>query len=116
MIDIEKLMKGLECCQISMDDENPFAKCEVCPYNHYGISVQDCRSVLSGNCIEVLKQHKKGHWEILTMCANEGIYCSECHMKIFDFTHKPKDKLSKYCPHCGSKNEQFVRDGEIVFR
>ena len=61
-------------------------------------------------------EHKEGHWEVLAMCANEGIYCSECHMKIFDRITKPKDKLSRYCPHCGSKNEQFFRDGEVVFR
>ena len=59
---------------------------------------------------------KTGHWIVLEFCANEGIYCSECHMKIFDRTTKPKKKLSQYCPHCGSKNEQFFRDGEVVFR
>ena len=59
---------------------------------------------------------KTGHWIVLEFCANDGIYCSECHMKIFDRTTKPKKKLSQYCPHCGSKNEQFFRDGEVVFR
>ena len=59
---------------------------------------------------------KTGHWIVLEFCANEGIYCSECHMKIFDRTTKPKQKLSQYCPHCGSKNEQFFRDGKVVFR
>ena len=61
-------------------------------------------------------KHKEGHWTILEDCSNRGIYCSECNCKIFDFTHKPMKKLSQYCPHCGSKNEQFFRDGEIVFR
>jgi Zn finger protein HypA/HybF involved in hydrogenase expression len=60
--------------------------------------------------------NKTGHWIVLEFCANEGIYCSECHMKIFDRTTKPKDKLSRFCPHCGSRNEQFFRDGQIVFR
>ena len=59
---------------------------------------------------------KKGHWIVLEFCANDGIYCSECHMKIFDRTTKPKKKLSQYCPHCGSRNDQFFRDGEVVFR
>lgn len=59
---------------------------------------------------------KEGHWIVLEFCANEGIYCSECHMKIFDRTTKPKKKLSQYCPHCGSRNEQFFREGEVVFR
>ena len=62
------------------------------------------------------QEAKKGHWIVLEFCANEGIYCSECHMKIFDRTTKPKKKLSQYCPHCGSRNDQFFRDGEVVFR
>ena len=53
---------------------------------------------------------------VLAYCANEGIYCSECNMKIFDRTTKPKKKLSQYCPHCGSRNDQFFRDEEVVFR
>ena len=68
------------------------------------------------DAIEILKEQKQGKWIVLEFCANEGIYCSECHMKIFDRTTKPKNKLSQYCPHCGSKNEQFFRDGEVVFR
>lgn len=68
--------------------------------------------------VTLLKEQKtkKGHWIVLEFCANEGIYCSECHIKIFDRTTKPKKKLSQYCPHCGSRNDQFFRDGEVVFR
>jgi len=62
------------------------------------------------------REQKTGHWTVLDFCANEGIYCSECHMKIFDRATKPKKKFSQYCPHCGSRNEQFFRDGEVVFR
>lgn len=51
---------------------------------------------------ELLKP-KEGHWEVFTMCANEGTYCSECHTKIFDFVTPPKRKLSMFCPHCGAK-------------
>lgn len=70
------------------------------------------------NALAMLKEQKakKGHWIVLEFCANEGIYCSECHVKIFDRTTKPKKKLSQYCPHCGSRNDQFFRDGEVVFR
>lgn len=65
---------------------------------------------------KTMEEQRKGHWIVLEYCANEGIYCSECHTKIFDFITKPKKKLSQYCPHCGSRNEQFFRDGEVVFR
>ena len=71
-----------------------------------------------GYAIALLQEHEavEGHWIVLEYCANEGIYCSKCHMKIFDRTTKPKKKLSLYCPHCGSRNEQFFKDGEVVFR
>ena len=80
--------------------------------------LSDCQMEAINVALALLKDHgeKTGHWVVLEFCANEGIYCSECHMKIFDRTTKPKQKLSQYCPHCGSKNEQFFRDGEIVFR
>lgn len=91
--------------------------------------IKEWESVLSRDPLDVpwdlidetlamLKEQKakEGHWIVLDFCANEGIYCSECHMKIFDRTTKPKKKLSQYCPHCGSRNEQFFRDGEVVFR
>ena len=65
----------------------------------------------------MLKERQKtGSWTILEDCSNSGIYCSECHVKVFEGTSKPKQKLSQYCPHCGSKNEQFYRDGNVVFR
>ena len=80
-------------------------------------TVKDALELLKSQQAEIERlKPKEGHWEVLTMCANEGIYCSECHMKIFDRTTKPKDRLSRYCPHCGSRNEQFFRDGEVVFR
>ena len=70
------------------------------------------------DAIAMLKEQeaKEGYWIVLEFCANEGIYCSECHMKIFNRITKPKKKLSQYCPHCGSRNDQFFREGEVVFR
>lgn len=51
-----------------------------------------------------------GHWVALENCSNAGVYCSECHTKIFD--HYPiKKKLSYFCPHCGTRME-----GEIERR
>ena len=31
-------------------------------------------------------EQKTGRWTVLDFCANEGIYCSECHMKICNET------------------------------
>ena len=45
---------------------------------------------------------KTGHWIWLQFCANEGVYCSECHTKMFD-RYPMKKKLSQFCGHCGAK-------------
>lgn len=52
-------------------------------------------------------EKRNGRWIVLDNCSNQGIYCSECQNKIFDYVTKPKKKLSNFCPNCGSKNEQF---------
>ena len=105
--DIEKVIKGLECCYETQN-------CKECPYFKFNASCQDD---MDKDALELLKERQKaGHWTVLEDCSNSGIYCSECNCKIFDYTHKPMKKLSQYCPHCGSRNEQFFRDGEVVFR
>ena len=84
----------------------------------HGIEPEDCDRLMEyiEKGIAFIDNQKEGHWIVLTMCANEGIYCSECSTKIFDRISKPKKKLSQYCPHCVSRNEQFFMDGMIVFR
>lgn len=65
---------------------------------------------LSSMLDELLKEQEIGHWIALENCSNSGVYCSECHTKIFD--HYPiKKKLSYFCPHCGTRME-----GEIERR
>ena len=54
MADREKTMKGLECCQISMHDEEPFEKCHECPYNEISVYVQECRSALCRDALELI--------------------------------------------------------------
>lgn len=110
---MDKALKGLhQHCEGSM-----FDRCGECPYYEIDHEPFVCRDMLLSDLNEhITKQQKTGHWIVLEYCANEGIYCSECSTKIFDRTIKPKSKLSQYCPHCGSKNEQFFRDGEVVFR
>lgn len=50
---------------------------------------------------------KTGHWIYLQYCANEGVYCSECHTKMFDY-YPMKKKLSQFCGHCGAKMDDEV--------
>ena len=50
---------------------------------------------------------KTGHWTYLQYCANEGVYCSVCHTKMFD-SYPMKKKLSQFCGHCGAKMSDEV--------
>lgn len=55
------------------------------------------------------QEAKTGHWIWLQYCANEGVYCSECHTKMFD-RYPMKKKLSQFCGHCGAKMDDEVED------
>ena len=55
MTALEKVRKGLECCRDSMSDKKPFERCKECPYDNISIVVQDCRSVLCADALDLLK-------------------------------------------------------------
>lgn len=47
---------------------------------------------------------RHGRWKPLTDCSNEGIYCSECHKKVYRAEYSNTMKMhSLYCPNCGAK-------------
>lgn len=58
-------------------------------------------------CMLKEQEAKTGHWIWLQFCANEGVYCSECHTKMFD-RYPMKKKLSQFCGHCGAKMDDQV--------
>jgi len=51
----EKVMKGQACCMKSTRDD-PFQECDKCPYNDVSVVMQDCRSVLCQETLEVLME------------------------------------------------------------
>lgn len=54
-------------------------------------------------CINFKKEGKKhGHWYALDECANEGVYCSVCHKKVYKLNYANQKLKSKYCPNCGA--------------
>ena len=46
---------------------------------------------------------KYGKWILLDECANEGVYCSICHKKVFKKHYANQKLKSKFCPNCGAK-------------
>lgn len=101
---LEKVVKGLETClSINKGEDCP----KECPYYHdvcyeYDQLMRDALALLK----EQEPQPDKGKWIILENCANAGVYCSACNTKIFEFTHRPKHKVSQFCSHCGAKMDQ----------
>lgn len=45
---------------------------------------------------------KHGNWFLLDECANEGVYCSVCHKKVYKTDYANQKLKSKYCPNCGA--------------
>ena len=53
--------------------------------------------------VEALEKEKEGYWFLLDDCANEGVYCSECHKKIYKKDYANQKLKSKFCPNCGTR-------------
>ena len=94
-MDREKVVKGLELCEIGSDD-----KCyeTECPYY-----MQGCTESLKNDILELLKEHKakNGYWINPT---SQDCRCSECGEQP---VHEPGESvpLYDYCPYCGAKME-----------
>lgn len=52
--DISKVTKGLMCCSVAFNDDDPFARCAECPYDSESIIVDDCRAVLNRDALKVI--------------------------------------------------------------
>ena len=100
MPDIEMLKRGLRCIA-GIDRE------DLCHGCRYGQINEECDVSIAKDVLDLLKEQeavepKTGHWIWIQFCANEGVYCSECHTKMFD-RYPMKKKLSQFCGHCGAK-------------
>jgi len=101
MADREKIIKAIET-HLSTDIS---VGCDDCTYENDGW----CTTRLLADILALLKEQKAvepktGYWIYLQYCANEGVYCSECHTKMFD-RYPMKKKLSRFCGHCGTRME-----------
>lgn len=102
MNDKEKIIQGLE---IQLDDLQKYADAD----ETLSLTQEQAKKIIS-----VLKEQEIGHWIVLKNCSNAGVYCSECHTKVFD-NYPFKKKFSYFCPHCGTRMERhnIQGDGEV---
>lgn len=52
---------------------------------------------------EDVKLVRHAKWELIDECVNEGVYCSNCHKKIYRAEYANQKVKSKYCPNCGAR-------------
>lgn len=116
MHDLEKVIKGLECC-----GEGAHGCCRECPYNdHRTGTIEYCTSALCADALAILKEQperKRGHWvsvddgDVVTI-DNDGsperpCYCSEC--KEYLVASDEYAVYGNYCPCCGAQMESGAK-------
>ena len=53
-----------------------------------------------------VQEVRHGKWELIDECANEGVYCSNCHKKVYRVQYANQKIKSNYCPNCGAKMDK----------
>ena len=53
-----------------------------------------------------VQEVRHGKWELIDECANEGVYCSNCHKKVYRAKYANEKVKSNYCPNCGAKMDK----------
>lgn len=53
-----------------------------------------------------VQEVRHGKWELIDECANEGVYCSNCHKKVYRVEYANQKIKSNYCPNCGVKMDK----------
>lgn len=114
MTDSEKVLKGLECCVRDM------GTCDLCPYE-YSAYDENCGDQLFKDILALLKAREprmetQGRWERV---GSDGIVCcSVCGIPMNKTRVCWPDNdngyyyiATKYCPHCGARNEKGDCDG-----
>ena len=62
--------------------------------------------IISEQPIADVQEVRHGKWILLNECANEGIYCSACHKKVYQTDYANQKLKSNYCPNCGAKMDE----------
>lgn len=53
----------------------------------------------------------RGEWILLNHCSNAGVYCSNCHKKVFkeEMYYANVKIKSKFCPNCGAEMSNTIK-------
>lgn len=64
-------------------------------------------SMMTSQCDHVIVEKRPvWHWDLLSECSNEGVYCSVCNKKIYKKCYGNQKVKSRFCPNCGAIMEE----------
>lgn len=98
MVDREKIIKGLECCD---DTSRETLKCEECPYRPDGGRTCGAVKHLHDDALEVLTAFGLVSNEHLSTSGMWSGNCPRCGRSISRWDGR--DEMQTYCPKCGLK-------------
>ena len=70
--------------------------------NEIYIKLSDVKQSIKQTPTADVVEVKHGMWFTLDDCANEGVYCSVCHKKVYKKCYAKQKVKSNYCPNCGA--------------
>ena len=70
------------------------------------IDFADAIEVVAEQPTADVQEVRHGKWELIDECANEGVYCSNCHKKVYRAKYANQKVKSNYCPNCGAKMDR----------
>lgn len=84
LIDIEKIIKGLECCQYSSKSH-----CDKCPYRYdYMCGTNDCTADLASDVLALLKENSD-IVERAIIKEPDCRICAQSHCRYYHESQKP---------------------------
>ena len=69
-------------------------------------------SIIKNQPTAHVQEVRHGKWELIDECANEGVYCSNCHKKVYRAKYANQKVKSNYCPNCGAKMDRGEQNEE----
>ncbi len=113
MIDLEKVIKGLDSCAKWMGKDDSDA-CNNCPYHlsHFSYDDNNCIAAVNNDAIALLKEHEAKWIYGEDETGIDGWHCSECNFFepwFYDFTDDIDFiRFYKHCPNCGSRMTSYT--------
>ncbi len=84
-------------------------KCRVCHIDDMLGEIEDAPTA-------DVEEVKHGEWILIDDCANEGVYCSVCHKKVYKTDYANQKIKSPRCPNCGAKMDGRSDKKRILLR